>query len=513
METQNLYMNEQQQASSSPPAGLPRVAEEVYKDIQARTGGDIYIGVVGPVRTGKSTFIKRFMELIVLPGMEESPEKERAKDELPQSAGGKTIMTTEPKFIPKDAAEVHLEDNLTLKIRLIDCVGYMVDGASGHMENDQERLVKTPWYDYDIPFTKAAEIGTKKVINEHSTIGIVVTADGSFGDLSRSQYETAEQKTISELKSLKKPFVLLLNSEHPFSPETRKLAESLKNSYQCDVLPVNCEQLRKEDIHLILKSILLEFPVTALNFYVPKWVEALSSSHWLKSALIETVTASLASISRMKDLYEKDFPSSEYIQSMKISQVHMDTGRIDIQIHFDEVYYYKIISDLIGITVTNEYEFIDTIRDLAQKKLEYEDVAEALSTVRQKGYGVLTPTQADITLNEPEIIRHGNKYGVKINASAPSIHLIKANISTEIAPIVGTEEQAKDLVNYMKEEAASNEDSIWNVNIFGKTMEQMVNEGIQTKASRMTEDSQQKLQNTMEKIVNESNGGMVCIII
>lgn len=511
MEAQTSHKQEENKISvGMMPSQIP---EDVYKDIQARTGGDIYIGVVGPVRTGKSTFIKRFMELIVLPGMEESPEKERAKDELPQSAGGKTIMTTEPKFIPKDAAIVHLDDHLTLKIRLIDCVGYMVDGASGHMENDQERLVKTPWFDYEIPFTKAAEIGTKKVINEHSTIGIVITADGSFGDLSRSQYEAAEQKTIQELKGLHKPFVLLLNSEHPFSLETKNMAVRLQTAYQCEVIPVNCEQLRKEDIHRILKSILLEFPVTALNFYIPKWVEALSASHWLKAALLETVGKTLSGISKMKDLYQKDFPSCEYIQSVKVSQVHMDSGKIDIQVHFHDIYYYQIISDLIGIPITNEYEFIDTIRDLAVKKLEYEEVADALHAVRQKGYGVLTPTQAEITLNEPEVIRHGSKYGVKMKAEAPSIHLIRANISTEIAPIVGTEEQANDLIRYMKEEASGEKDSIWNVNIFGKTMEQMVNEGIHTKVSRMTEDSQQKLQNTMEKIVNESNGGMVCIII
>jgi stage IV sporulation protein A len=513
METQHLPGNEETKSFSSPILIEPVDATEVYQDIQARTGGDIYIGVVGPVRTGKSTFIKRFMEQIVLPGMAPSPEKDRAKDELPQSAGGKTIMTTEPKFIPKDAALVHLSDDIALKIRLIDCVGYMVDGATGHMENEQERLVKTPWYDYEIPFTKAAEIGTKKVINEHSTIGIVVTADGSFGELSRSQYETAEKRTIEELKNLKKPFVLLLNSEHPFLPETKKMAQELQEAYQCKVLPVNCEQLRKDDILLILKSILLEFPVTAMHFFIPKWVEALSSSHWLKSALLETISQALSNISRMKDLYEKSFPSNEYIQSIKVSKVHMDTGKIDITIHFDEMYYYKIISDLIGISVTNEYEFIDTIRDLAQKKLEYEEVANALLSARQNGYGVLSPTQEDITLNEPEIIRHGNKYGVKINALAPSIHLIKANISTEIAPIVGTEDQAKDLVKYMKEEASASEGAIWNVNIFGKTMEQMVNEGIQTKSSRMTQESQKKLQSTMEKIVNESNGGMVCIII
>lgn len=485
----------------------------LYKDIQGRTGGDIYIGVVGPVRTGKSTFIKRFMELIVLPAMEPSPLRDRAKDELPQSAGGKTIMTTEPKFIPQEAAQVPLDDGILLNIRLIDCVGYMVEGASGHMENDQERLVKTPWYDYDIPFTKAAEIGTRKVITEHSTVGIVVTADGSFGDLARSQYEDAEARTIQELKQLGKPFLLLLNSQYPHRPETRLLAEQLKETYQCHVLPVSCEQLKKEDVFQILKSMLLEFPVTALHFYIPKWVESLSSSHWLKADLLDTIKNSLSSIVKMKDLYEKEFPHGQYIESIKIEQIDLATGQVNITVHFDDAYYYKIISDLIQMPVSNEYEFIELVRELAEKKKEYEDAASALTQARQSGYGILRPTRSDVTLEEPALIRHGNKYGVKIHASAPSIHLIKANISTEIAPIVGTEEQARDLVNYIREESASGEDSIWNVNIFGKTMEQMVNDGIQAKVSKINEESQLKLQSTMEKIVNEGNGGMVCIII
>lgn len=485
----------------------------LYKDIQGRTGGDIYIGVVGPVRTGKSTFIKRFMELIVLPAMEPSPLRDRAKDELPQSAGGKTIMTTEPKFIPQEAAKVQLDEGISLNIRLIDCVGYMVDGASGHMENDQERLVKTPWYDYEIPFTKAAEIGTRKVITEHSTVGIVITADGSFGELNRSQYEAAETKTIQELKQLGKPFILLLNSQYPHSQETRGLADKLKETHQCNVLPVSCEQLKKEDIFMILKSMLLEFPVTALNFYIPKWVESLSNSHWLKANLLDTIKTALTSIVKMKDLYDKEFPPSEYIEAIKIDQIDLATGKVNISVHFDDSYYYKIISDLIQIPISNEYEFIEIVRELAQKKQEYEEAASALDQARQGGYGILKPTRSDVTLKEPEIIRHGNKFGVKIHASAPSIHLIKANISTEIAPIVGTEEQAKDLVNYIKEEASAGEDSIWNVNIFGKTMEQMVNDGIQSKASKINDESQVKLQNTMEKIVNESNGGMVCIII
>ena len=485
----------------------------LYKDIKARTGGDIYIGVVGPVRTGKSTFIKHFMELIVLPNMEPSPLRERAKDELPQASGGKTIMTTEPKFIPQEAAHITLGEGLSMKVRLIDCVGYMVEGASGHMENEQERLVKTPWYDYEIPFTKAAEIGTKKVITDHSTVGIVITADGSFGELERAQYEAAEQKTIEELKQLRKPFVLLLNSQYPHNPDTIKLAASLKEKYACDVLPVSCEQLRKEDILTVLKSILLEFPVTSLNFYIPKWVEALPASHWLKAALLETLQEGLSHIQKMKDLYTQSFPENPYIQSIKIQEIHLDSGRVDIAVSFDEIHYYNILSDLIGIPISNEYDFIDTIRDLASKKMEYEEAAAALATAREQGYSILKPTRSDVTLKEPEIIRHGSKYGVKIQASAPSIHLIKANISTEIAPIVGTEEQARDLVDYMKEESSGDDSSIWNVNIFGKTMEQMVNEGIQTKASKINSDSQQKLQNTMEKIVNEGNGGMVCIII
>ena len=485
----------------------------LYKDIQGRTGGDIYLGIVGPVRSGKSTFIKHFMELLVLPGMEPSPLKDRAKDELPQSSGGRTIMTTEPKFIPQEAARVHLDDEIDLNIRLIDCVGYMVDGASGHMENNQERLVKTPWYDYEIPFTKAAEIGTKKVITEHSTVGIVISSDGSFGELARAGYEAAEARTIQELKQLNKPFILLLNSQYPFSQETKQLCTALKNKYECNVLPISCEQLRKEDIYTILKSILLEFPVTALNFYIPKWVESLSASHWLKASLLETIQSSFQSIVRMKDLYEKDFPENEYVEAIRLDRIDLSNGKVDISVHFDDAYYYKIISDMIEIPITNEYEFIDTVRELAEKKKEYEEAAAALTQARQSGYGILRPTRSDITVKEPEIIRHGGKFGVKIHASAPSIHLIKANISTEIAPIVGTEEQAKDLVNYILEETSSGDDAIWNVNIFGKTMEQMIGDGIQEKASKINNDSQMKLQNTMEKIVNDGNGGMVCIII
>jgi len=344
-------------------------------------------------------------------------------------------------------------------------------------------------------------------------VGIVITSDGSFGELTRTGYELAEARTIQELKQLNKPFILLLNSLHPYHQETKQLAESLKKKYDCNVLPVSCEQLRKEDIYTILKSIRLEFPVTALHFYIPKWVESLSQSHWLKASLLETIETTAPSIQKMKDLYEKEFPQNEYMESMKIDRIDLSNGKVDISVHFDDSYYYKTISDMIQIPVTNEHEFIDTIRELAEKKKEYEEAAFALGQARLGGYGILKPTRSDVTVKEPEMIRHGGKYGVKIHASAPSIHLIKANISTEIAPIVGTEEQARDLVQYIKEETSKGEDAIWNVNIFGKTMEQMIAEGIQEKASKINNESQQKLQNTMEKIVNEGNGGMVCIII
>ncbi|MDO4942501.1 MAG: stage IV sporulation protein A [Lachnospiraceae bacterium] len=485
----------------------------VYKDIRARTNGEIYIGVVGPVRTGKSTFIKRFMDLMVLPNMEDEYEKRRTRDELPQSSAGKTIMTTEPKFVPNEAIEIVVEDDIQLKVRLIDCVGYMVEGAVGHLEENQERLVKTPWFDYEIPFTKAASIGTKKVIEEHSTIGFVITTDGSFGEIPRGQYEPVETQTIEELKALHKPFVVILNSSHPYSNETKDLAEQIRKKHQCPVLALNCEQLKKEDINELLKTILLEFPITSIGFYTPKWMEALSQEHMLKKALLSTIRENLAQFEVMRDLYQLQMKDNEYIQKMKIDAIHLDTGEVDVSVIFDDQYYYQIISDFIGIPVNNEYEFLKTIQVLAKTQKECEQVAEALTGVRQKGYGVVSPLKKDISLEEPQLVKHGNKYGIRIKAQAPSIHMIRANISTEIAPIVGTKEQAQDIIDYMKAGASKEEGSIWDINLFGKTLEEMVGEGMQAKAAKMNDESQLKLQNTMEKIVNESNGGLVCIII
>ena len=485
----------------------------VYKDMKARTNGEIYIGVVGPVRTGKSTFIKRFMNLMVLPNIEDENDRNRANDELPQSSSGKTIMTTEPKFVPNEAVSIKVEDGIELNVRLIDCVGYMVEGATGYMEGEEERLVKTPWFDYEIPFTKAAAIGTKKVITEHSTIGVVVTCDGSFGEIDAKQYEPAEEETINQLKDLKKPFVVLLNTIHPYSESTKQLAEEKERKYETKVLPMNLEQMKKEDIYQILKNVLMEFPISSIGFYVPRWTEMLKKDHPLKMELLEMARDVIASKTTMKDIYENEEKQYQYITSWKIESVAMDSGEVGITVKVGASYYYDFLSETTGMEIHNEYEFIRIMGELAKKKKEYEEVGEALAAVKQRGYGVVTPTKEEIVLEQPQIVKHGNKYGVKIKASAPSIHMIRANISTEIAPIVGEEYQAKDLMEYIEQGSQTPGESMWDVNIFGKTLEQLVGDGMQSKALKMTDESQQKLQDTMEKIINESNGGLVCIII
>lgn len=487
---------------------------DVYKDIQARTGGEIYIGVVGPVRTGKSTFIKRFMELMVLPAIEDVNLRNLSRDELPQSAAGKTIMTTEPKFIPKEAALVRLADNIEARIRLIDCVGFMAEGAAGHIENGQERLVRTPWFDYEIPFTQAAEIGTRKVIADHSTIGIVVTADGSFGELKRPAYLEGEKRTIDELKALGKPFIVLLNSVRPYSDETIRLAREMGEQYQVSVLPVNCEQLKKDDVVHILERVLKEFPVTELDFHIPKWMEILPASHWLKAQVIQAAGGILQKVSHMKDVAgELENLNCPAVRSMSAVSMEMSDGSVSVQVEIDQSYYYQILSDYAGIPIEGEYQLMQTLSRLAAMEKEYEKIRGALAQVRLKGYGVVTPERSEIMLDEPQIIRHGNKYGVKMKAEAPSINLIKAHIETEIAPIVGSQQQAEDLIAYIRENARDNEDGVWNTNIFGKSIQQIVEDGIQAKISQMTEDCQLKLQDTLQKIINDSNGGMICIII
>ena len=490
---------------------------DLYKDIESRTGGEIYIGVVGPVRTGKSTFIKKFMDLLVIPNMEDVHNRERTKDELPQSAAGKTIMTTEPKFIPKEAANVILSSNTSVKVRLIDCVGYMVEGATGHIENNEERMVKTPWFDYDIPFSKAAEIGTKKVINDHSTIGVVVTTDGSFGELTREQYEPAEERTIKELKGLNKPFVVLLNTSRPEDEQTLRLADELMKKYGVTVMPVNCNQMKKEDINRILTAVLMEFPVSEVMFFMPGWVELLNSEHDIKSSIVRFAKNVIGMGTYMKVFDEQGLNEligdNEYIGGVTISEKDLSTGIIRIMIDIAEQYYYNVLSELTGQNISNEYELIMTIRSLSEKKEEFDKIANALEQVRAKGYGVVMPCRDEIVLDEPEVIKNGAKYGVKIKAEAPSIHLIRANVQTEIAPIVGDEAQAKDLMEFIKDNGREGSEGTWNTNIFGKTIEQIVSDGIRTKIDKLSDETQTKMQETLQKITNDSKGGVICIII
>ncbi len=486
---------------------------DIYRDIEARTGGEIYIGVVGPVRTGKSTFIKRFMELLVMPQITDEHQKAQTRDELPQSAAGKTIMTTEPKFIPKEAAKISLEDGIEARVRLIDCVGFMVNGAAGHEENGAERLVKTPWYEEEIPFTEAAEVGTRKVIRDHSTIGLAVTTDGSFGELLRNDYLESEQRTVNELKEIGKPFLVLLNSQRPLSEETKELAAKMEKAYGASVLPVNCEQLKKEDIEMILAQILKEFPVTEIDFSIPRWMEILPESHPFKAEAIRTARDILSNVSQMKDVNEAvKTPEGGNIDDVRITKMEMADGSVAAEIAMDDGCYYQVISEFAGMPVADDYTLIHTLSNLSGMQKEYEKVKNALSQVRLKGYGIVMPDKSEIELDEPQLIRHGNKYGVKIHAQAPSINLIKAHIETEIAPIVGNEQQAKDLIAYIKENSET-ADGVWETNIFGKSVEQIVEDGMQAKISQMTEDCQTKLQDTLQKIINDSNGGMICIII
>ncbi len=493
---------------------------DLYNDIKNRTNGELYLGVVGPVRTGKSTFIKRFMDLFVLPNMENENEKERAIDELPQSAQGKTIMTTEPKFIPQEAALIRIDAQSQIKVRLVDCVGYMVEGANGYLEGDETRMVKTPWAEEEIPFSQAAEIGTRKVIHDHATIGVIVTTDGSIGEIPRENYESAEESAIYELKEIGKPFVVVLNCVRPYSEETIKLKEKMEEKYHVTVIPMNCKQMRKEEMNTVLETILMEFPIEEIFFYVPKWIEMLSCENELKKALIQHCSAIQERMDRMKDVYclldfnmqAEQMQEVQFIKNMMIDNLGLNSGIISIRIEVEEKYYYSYISEMTGVPITSEYQMIGMIRQLAQMKEEYEKVREAVDSVRQKGYGVVMPVLEDITMEDPVLISHGNKYGVKMRAVSPSIHMIKANIETEIAPIVGNKEQAEDLITYIKE-GEQNGDGVWTTNIFGKTVGELMEDGIRTKIMQMDDQCQIKLQDSMQKIVNDSNGGMICIII
>lgn len=484
----------------------------LYHDIQARTKGEIYIGVVGPVRTGKSTFVRRFMEQLVLPHISKETGSV-SKDELPVSGGGKTITTVEPKFVPAKAAEVEFEEGIRAKIRLIDCVGFVIEGAFGLDENNQVRMVKTPWQEQAIPFPQAAEIGTGKVIKDHSTVGILVTTDGSIGDFSREAYISAEKKTAEELRKAGKPFVIVLNTQKPYAAEAKELAGQMAEMYGTSVVPVNCEQMKEEDIRKILMNLLYAFPLTRMEFFVPRWIETLSDEHEMKRTITEAVAAIFGQMETIRDVTQESVAvGTDYVRKSKLENVSLADGSVQVQLDVDEKYYYEMLSEMAGMEIRGEYQLISMIKELSDKKKEYESVQEALASVKGCGYGVIMPKQEDITLDEPVVTKQGGRFGVKIKAASPSIHLIKADIETEIAPIVGSEQQAKDLIAYIAETEQEG-NGIWDTNIFGKSIKQLVDDGIRTKLSMIGEESQGKLQDTMKKIVNDSKGRIICIII
>ena len=479
----------------------------LYQDIKRRTDGDIYVGVVGPVRTGKSTFIKQFMDLLVIPNIDNDYKKERAKDELPQSSGGKTIMTTEPKFVPNEAVEITIDNSLKLKTRLVDCVGYLVPDSIGYLENNNPRMVKTPWDEKEMPFEKAAEIGTKKVIEEHSTIGILITTDGSFSEIPRDNYVNAEERVVSELKAINKPFIILLNSSNPNNKETKELALTLTEKYQSTVLPINCSELNLSDINNIFSKILYEFPVSQVNFSLPKWINGLDFSHPLKQELFDEIKNAFNNISILKDATNccNLIKSTDIITNTKIDNIELGTGKINVSISLKDDLFYQILSQLTSVNIQNEGDLFSILSDLSKTKAKYNRIAKALDEVQQKGYGIVTPSIDELILAEPEMVKQGSRFGVKLKATAPSLHIIKANIETEVSPIVGSEKQSEELVNYLLSGFESDPQKIWNSNIFGKSLHELVNEGLQTKLNKMPEEAQCKLQETLERIVNEGS--------
>lgn len=487
----------------------------IYSDIALRTQGDIYIGVVGPVRTGKSTFIKRFMDTMVIPNIDGDYQKERARDELPQSAAGRTIMTTEPKFVPEEAVTLTMDDNVQFRVRLIDCVGYIVPSSVGYIEEDQPRMVHTPWYDEEIPFNMAAEIGTKKVICEHSTIGLVVTTDGSISSIPREEYEEAEERVIDELKSLSKPFVVLLNSETPSASETIQLASKLSDKYGVPVIPANCLEMTEKEINQVIAQILYEFPVTSVSLDMPAWIKCLDDDNEMKSELFASVKENcqvLSSINSVKKFV--DLLSGEsHVEAVRIAQMDLSTGAVHINIQISSKYFYQILSDKCSLSIHNEKQLMAQMLALVEVKNKFARFEKALQDVEASGYGIVMPSMDEMRLDEPEIMKQGGRYGVKLKAQAPSIHMIKCNTYTEVAPIVGSESQSQELVMYLLKEFEENPSEIWNTNIFGKPLLDLVNEGLNNKLYRMPEDARNKFRETIERVINEGCSGLICIIL
>lgn len=487
----------------------------IYRDIATRTQGDIYIGVVGPVRTGKSTFIKNFMDLVVLPKMENDFKRARALDELPQSAGGRTIMTTEPKFIPNEAVEISAGDNAKFKVRLIDCVGYIVDGAKGYIEDELPRMVMSPWEDAPIPFSEAAEIGTRKVIADHSTVGIVITTDGSITDIDRADYTGAEERVIAELQALGKPFVVVMNSADPYSKDTLNICHDLQEKYGVTVIPLNCMAMTEADINGLMEQILYEFPIKEVKFRIPEWILSLGQENTIHTEIHNSVFDAADRIHKISDVMTipRSFTDIDYIDGIRIDNLDAGTGTADLFIKVPDTLFYQTVEERTGFSVEEKNQLLQQLESLSSMKQEYDKISSALAAVKQKGYGIVTPSMDELTLEEPEIVKQGSRFGVRLKASAPSIHMIRADIETEVSPIVGTERQSEELVHYLLNEFENDTKKIWESNIFGKSLHELVNEGLHNKLYRMPDDAQMKLQETLQKIINEGSGGMICIIL
>ena len=491
------------------------IQNQVYEEIASRTGGDIYIGVVGPVRTGKSTFIKRFMETMVIPNMENVYRRERARDELPQSGSGRTIMTAEPKFVPEEAVELKLDDGGSFSVRLIDSVGYLVPGAVGQMEDDAPRMVTTPWFDYEIPMSEAAEIGTKKVIAEHSTIGIVVTTDGSVAEIPRSDYLEAEERAIRELQAIGKPFMVLLNCREPRENRAKDISADIAGRYGVTCMPVNCQALSEEDVAEIIRGVLYEFPVKEMDLYLPSWVDALPYDHPVKESLYTVIRESSRQMRRLKEVpgVVEEMGRCESIDRTEIHSIQLGTGIAQVELSVPRVLFYRTLSEQSGLEVRDDGDLLQTLTKLSAVKEEYDKVSEALRDVRENGYGIVIPSIEELQLEEPEIVKQGGRYGVKLRASAPSIHMLRADIQTMISPIVGNEKQSEEMIHYLLQEFEGDIKKIWQSNIFGKSFHELVNEDLQGKLMRMPEEARVKLRETLERIINEGTGGLICIIL
>lgn len=487
----------------------------VYKDISRRTNGDVYIGVVGPVRTGKSTFIKSFMDKVVLPNIKDDGVYNRTVDEIPQSSGGRTIMTTEPKFIPEESVSITLSDKANLNVRMVDCVGYIVDSALGYFEEDAPRMVKTPWFDEEIPFEKAAELGTKKVITDHSTIGLVITTDGSITDLPREEYAEAEKRVISELKAINKPFIILLNCMDPSAKSSVELANNLSAQYQIPVIPVNCMELDETEIKRILAQLLFEFPIREISIDIPKWVVTLPKENETKKEIFNAIKNSASKIEKIRQIQDAltEIADCEYIEYTRLTDLNLGKGEAQAAVAIPKKYFYSVLSEKTGLDINDECTLLNCVSELSRKQREFDKIAAAYQQVQDTGYGIVMPTMDELSLEEPQIIKQSGKYGIRLKASAPSIHMMKVNTKTEVTPIVGSEQQSQELVSYMLKEFEEDPAKIWESNIFGKSVHELVNEGLHNKLYRMPSDARAKIGETIERITNNGCNGLICIIL